>query len=399
MGLEEIATHKTRTVLTMLSIAGGVATFIVLFSLIEGNSQKAHSWLIESGGLEKMTVKDRWISKEERLSGRANRSRGRTVADAEALRAKLLLANEISPETGEETTVKRGGKEADEINVAGVLHEILVMNRYEMARGRFLCDLDQRRSASVCVIGTAVVEKLFPGEDPLGKSVTVRGRPYQVVGVLKHYSRMYGSYNAFKWKNEVCFLPLSTVLHRQRGNDRLDWLNVRIQHTERMAWVLDQARNMLLWRHGVEDFKFDTSENWAENLRKQDVMYTVILAIVGAVCLLSGGVGIMNIMLAMVQERTREIGVRRALGARRDDIMGQFVLETVVLAVLGGLSGLVLGVFFSWALSFLPQQVSILRVAPCAIAFVAAVLVCLVFGLFPAWRASQLDPIEALRYE
>jgi len=185
----------------------------------------------------------------------------------------------------------------------------------------------------------------------MGQSITIHGRPYKIVGVLKHYARMYGSYNAMKWKNEICFLPLRTVLRRQRGNDGLDWLNIRVKATARMPWILDQARNVLLWRHGVEDFKFRTNEEWAENQRKQEVMFTFILAAIGAVCLLSGGVGIMNIMLATVQERTREIGVRRALGAKRSDIMSQFLLETLVLAVLGGLSGVFLGVFFSWGLS------------------------------------------------
>ncbi len=398
MGLEEIATHRMRTLLTMLGIVFGVATFIAQFSIMEGNSERQRSQLRENGGVEKVVMLPRELPKDERLGLRINRSKGRTVGDAEKLKESLTLASVISPETGEMIPVKRGSKETT-VNVQGALYEILAMNHYELGRGRFLCDLDQQRAASVCVVGTDIVEKLFPGEDPMGKSVTIHGRPYQVVGVMKHYAHMYGTYNALRWKNEVCYLPLTTVLRRQRGDDHLTWLNVRVTHPDRMPWVLDQARNLMLWRHGVEDFKFDTNEEWAEVLRKRRIMDTFTLAVIGGICLVSGGVGIMNIMLATVKERTREIGVRRALGARRQDIMAQFLLETLVLAVLGGICGVGLGILSSWGLSHLPEQSAILRTGPVLTAFGIAVVVCLLFGLFPAWSASKLDPIEALRYD
>ncbi len=398
MGMEEMVTHRLRTVLTMLGIVFGVATFIALFSLLEGSFAEQEGWLKENGGLEKAALQDYALEKKDKVQARPNRSRGRTLKDAEALALKAGLVDEVSPETDQNLPLKHGGEEVW-VRVLGGREPLLRIYQYEVARGRFISDLDQKGFHSVCVLGSQPAKELFGNEDPLGKTVIIQGHPVEVVGLLKHYAKMYGEWNAFEWKNKICIMPLTAFMRRQAGSDKLASLNLRIKNTASIPWALDQARNLLLRRHGVEDFKFETNQGWADNLEKQQIMFGVILGIIGGICMLSGGVGIMNIMLATVKERTREIGVRRALGARRKDILVQFLLETLVLSVVGGLSGVALGTGLAALLSLLPQQVAVISFWPSAVAFVSAVLVSLFFGLYPAIRASKLDPIEALRYE
>lgn len=396
ISLREMASHRLRTSLTVMGVVLGVTTFVTLFSLLEGDLEKSRMWLSESGGLEKVSLWGQPLKKEERLKLRPNRSRGITLGDYQTLQRRLDLVTEVAPSVNGKGSVKRGGKETWP-NIFGATDAVLGLDRYEVARGRFICDLDQARYRMVCVLGSKPAQDLFGNEDPLGKTVIIEGLPLIVVGVLKKHSLMYGSWNAFEWKNEICYVPLTTYLARGRGNDNLDNLNLRILRTDRMAWAIDQARNLLLWRHGVEDFKIQTQQEWAENSRKQEIMITVILGIIAGICLLSGGVGIMNIMLASIKERTREIGVRRALGARRNDILIQFVLEALALGILGGIVGVLGGVALVGLLTLLPEQHPIMRFTPVALAFLSAILICLSFGLYPAWRASRLDPIEALR--
>ncbi len=396
ISLREMASHRLRTSLTVMGVVLGVATFVTLFSLLEGDLEKSRMWLSESGGLEKVSIWGQGLKKEERLKMRPNRSRGITLGDYRALQRSLDLVTAVAPGVNGKGAVKRAGKES-EPNIHGVTDAVLGLDRYEVARGRFICDLDQIHHRMVCVLGSKPVEELFGNEDPLGKTVTIEGLPLIVVGVLKKHSLMYGKWNAFEWKNEICYVPLTTYLARGRGNDRIDYLSLRVLRTERMAWALDQARNLLLWRHGVEDFKIQTQQEWAENSRKQEIMITVILGIIAGICLLSGGVGIMNIMLASIKERTREIGVRRALGARRGDILTQFILEALALGIMGGLVGVLAGAGLVGLLTLLPEQAAVMHFKPVAFAFLSAVLICLSFGIYPAWRASRLDPIEALR--
>lgn len=400
MGLEEISAHRLRTVLTMLGIIFGVATFIALFSMLEGAIERDQMWLREEGGVELVSLVDHSPTKEQRLLARQGSSQGRTMGDARLLARAASLVAAVSPESETWSRLKRGSRETRQaIRLCGATAMALDIQNYQLEKGRFLCDLDQQYYRRVCVLGAKPAEELFGTENPIGGQVLVRGMPLEVVGVLKNKERMFGTWNALEMKNRVCFLPIATVLKRVQGHDRLPELHLRISPAEWIPWAVDQSRNLLKRSHGLEDFKFETREEWAANLERGKKIFSTVLGIIGGICLLSGGIGIMNVMLATVAQRTREIGIRRALGARRRDILAQFLIETLVLAVCGGLLGVALGVGMALALSLLPDQMAILRLGPILVAFMSALIVSLGFGLVPALNAAKLDPMEALRHD
>jgi putative ABC transport system permease protein len=412
-GLSDMFSHKLRTFLTMLGVILGVATYIVLFALLKGAMAKEKTWLNEMGGLERVEVKDResWDVKGKKARWR---HAGRTLGDARAIARQTELVRAVAPEAQIWAQLKAGGDDAW-VQVRGGTPGSLEANRYEVDRGRFFLPLDQREYRKVCVLGTKTAEQLFGHKDPLGKRVLVlrtnwdegggaepkdkSGIPFTVVGLLKHYEVMEGQRNVIDWKNEAVFIPLATMLKRFKGNENLDNLFVILRDGDRITEGLDRLGNLLRVRHGIDDFNFTTHEEWASNMRRSDQMWQVVLVILGLICLVTGGIGIMNIMLASVNERTREIGIRRALGARRRDILWQFFLETLLISVCGGLLGVGLGVGLGLGFSLLPEQSVLITFPTVAVAFSCSVLVGLFFGIVPARRAAQLNPVEALRYE
>jgi putative ABC transport system permease protein len=413
LGFSEMWSHKLRTLLTMLGVILGVATYIVLFALLKGAMAKEKVWLNEMGGIERVEVHDRenWDIKGKKAQWKHE---GRTLEDAKALGSQTDLVKSVAPEAQMECQIKFGEKDAW-TPVRGVLAASLEANRYELARGRFFVSSDQSGYRKVCVLGTKTANQLFGSQDPMGKRILLlrtswdegdneskhdkSGVPFEVVGVLKHYEQMMGKRNVLEWKNEAVFIPLSTLLKRFKGTPKLDNLYVILKDGHTMTQALDRMGNLMRLRHGLDDFRFTTHEEWAGDMQRSDEMWGVVLVVLGLICLVTGGVGIMNIMLASVNERTREIGIRRALGARRRDILLQFFLESMLLSSCGGLLGVGVGVVLGWGFSKLPEQNVLITMPTVLLAFSSSVMVGLFFGIVPARRAAQLNPVEALRYE
>jgi len=399
MGLFEILTHKLRSFLTMLGVILGVASLITLFALIEGGKQETLTWMKAAGGLEKVVIQDQSTDKKDLKRSRYNRSSGRTLGDAQAIAAKCSLVAAVSPEIDQWYQIKYRGKERGS-RVQGVTPGVLQSNNYEVARGRFFSAEDQRECREVCVLGTKIVDELFGKEEPLGKTVLFNDHPVEVIGVLKKYELMSGKENAMDWKNDICFVPINSLIKRVQGTEKLTWLNLKITETDHMTEALDQVKSLLLKRHGVEDFKFQTHEEWMTRVNQTILMWDIVLGSIGGICLLTGGIGIMNIMLASVNERTREIGIRRALGARRRDILFQFMIETLMLAVSGGALGILAGIGMAEGAAWgYPDLRPAIQTSPIVLAFSFSLVVGLFFGIYPALQASKLDPVEALRYE
>jgi len=305
--------------------------------------------------------------------------------------------------------------------------------RLEVDRGQFISDIHVRQRANVCVLAAETAEQFFPVESPLGKVIRVRELPYVVIGVMKHRSPMAGiggSLSAQDFASDV-YIPLETFW--QRIGDRvyfrgagtrtaekveLSQITFQVASVEDVQPTADAVERTMAKLHREEDYAVIVPLELLEQARTTRLMFMVFMGLIATVTLVVGGIGIMNIMLATITERTREIGIRRALGARRSHITGQFLTETVVLSVVGGITGILGGLTCPWmmgrlrdfleeaipaAMHNLPQSVQNVepQIVPWSIplAFGISVAVGVIFGLYPAMRAARMDPIEALRHQ
>lgn len=402
-GLREIWSHKLRSALTMVCILLGVGSVVLTVGFVNGLFANWNRWLAESGGLEKITVMDQ-PAPESQQAIKA-RSPGRTMADVRAIRDGSRHAKLISPEMDLDSRFQHG-KVTHRARAQGVTPAIFAINRTEVEFGRPITDLDVQRAASVVVLGSTIAKKLFkPGEEPVGGTVRINGLLCEVVGVVKRYSF---NDNPDDWnpmeglKNNIAFLPITTMQRKLVGDIPLTWLNVQVRDVNHLHEAVEEVENIVRASHrGIEDFRIRTSEEDLQELQSMQQNFMVVGTTIGAVTLIIGGIGIMNLMLASINERVREIGIRKALGAWDEDVFLQFMAESVALSLVGGAIGVAAGCGLIEIMRNIPgfmvkPEISLGAVA---VGFSFSVLTGVLSGIYPAVLASRLDPIEALRYE
>ncbi len=404
MALDSIRAHKLRSALTVLGIVIGVAVVIVIASLLTGVRQSIINYVEEYGTNNIYAFHLTTGPQLGHTSAEERRRKPLTEADTEAVRRGVPAAEEVANVllvAWWDSTISYRGTNYRRGNLQGVSASYAQTVNLSVGQGRFITDSDDENRRNVMVIGTNVAEALFPGQpDVVGTEVKLGGRPFEIIGVLeKRKNAIFGENE----EDSAVFIPFRTGRQVSPGSE---WMLIIIRaRSGQLREALDQTEEVLRRQRGVKfdkpnDFDLGTADKMVQQFDSITAMIGLIAIAISSVGLMVGGIGVMNIMLVSVTERTQEIGVRKALGARRRDIVRQFLYEAMTLTFLGGVIGVVLAVAVSklvaWAFPTLPAQVPLWAVVT---GLVVSVAVGLLFGVWPARKASRLDPIECLRYE
>ncbi len=403
IGLRSVMVHKLRSLLTTLGIIFGVAAVIAMLSIGEG-AKRAAVEQIKLLGTNNVRVKHRPLTGEMAEQAEAKLSPGLNYFDALYLRSNLDGMTAVAPMRFVEAAVLLGAREATARVIAtNELYE--TVTNFHPQMGRFLTALDVADAKRVCVIGAEVRKQLFGYRDPLGHRLKIEDTWFTVVGVMESKDLLDKKASVIKLRNinQDVYIPISTGLKRFTDPDRpefIDEIAIRVHDEGRVFSVSNVVKRMLQRMHNqVEDFEIIIpSELLAQSQRTQRV-FNIVMGSIAAISLIVGGIGIMNIMLASVTERTKEIGVRRALGATQEDILGQFLNETVLISVTGGLIGIILGAIMAKVITWYAGWDTVISLFSVVISFGISGMVGIIFGIYPARKAAQMDPIAALRFE
>jgi putative ABC transport system permease protein len=389
--------NKLRTALTMLGIIIGVGAVIAMVGI--GNGAKAQVQArIAALGQNVIMVFSGSVNRGGVFTGFGGAGT-LTVEDALAMGKDVPGVTGVSPEVRSGAQIMAGNNNW-QTSVMGESVDYLTIRQWDIADGVMFTDSDVRSAAKVCILGKTTADKLFPDDDPVGKTIRIKNVPMKVLGVLKAKgASMMGSD-----QDDTVIVPYTTGMKRFAGVTMLRSINVQAASAEQMAEVQNAIAELLRQRHRIQpgrddDFMMRNQQEIAEAMSATTEVMTALLAAIASVSLLVGGIGIMNIMLVSVTERTREIGIRMAVGARGRDILLQFLIEAVALSSTGGLLGIGMGIGGARLITMIKQWPTLISPDSVIIAFAFSAAVGVFFGFYPARKASQLDPIDALRYE
>ncbi len=417
LGIKTLMLHKLRSALTMLGIIFGVCSVIAMLAIGEGASYAAQEAIkkLGSNNIILRSVKPSEDAKQAGLGRGMSLDYGLTYQDGARLQSTIPGVVRVMPVRIIRETV-RFARNSAPCQVLGTLPIYVEMVGLDIARGRFLTHADEINQNNVCVLTASLAKRLFPYQDALEQAVKIDAFYYRVIGLVREQNLPEQRTQAGKMEGEPLdnnvYIPLSTsrsrfgevLIRRSAGSMEVEkvelhQLTVQMQDLASVETADPQIRSLLNRFHPKVDYEIVVPLQLLRQAEQTKRIFNIVLGSIAAISLLVGGIGIMNIMLATVTERTREIGVRRALGAKKRDIISQFLVETVVLSVGGGLIGVVVGVVTPFIVSRLTSMPTIVTVWSVLLAFGISGAVGIVFGLYPARAAAELDPIEALRHE
>ena len=396
--------HKFRSFLTMLGIIFGVASVIAMLSIGEGAKRQAIA-KYQDLGVNNIIVREKEMSNEELEAVRAKFSQGLTQVDADVISEIVPGVEKVAPQAEKKTEVKYSDLSAKS-TLIGITPEFIQILNYQTSKGDFINNDHFKRKLKVCVLGAGITRTLFKNEDPIGKMVKIDDQWLEVVGEMKSkalFTETVGELASRDLNNDV-YIPLTTFHKRFEPDNGLEspikQITIKVKNSGQLVETADLVRSILNRHHfNNDDFSIVIPYELLKQEEKERRIYNFLLGAIAAISLIVGGIGIMNIMLATVMERTREIGIRRAIGARKADIMSQFVTEAVAISITGGIIGVILGVSLSLIISLFTDVSTFIRLYSVFIAFGFSVIVGISFGYLPAKSAANLKPIESIRYE
>lgn len=396
-GLRSLIANKVRTALSMLGILIGVGAVVAMMALGRG-AQEEIKRQMSFLGTNIITLSPGALRTAGVAQTGTTRIRIR-ADDAAAIKENVAGVKEVAPIISGRTRVSYGNKNWD-TTLFGSTPANARMRASEPVVGRFLTEDENQRRALVTVLGQTIVRELFGNENPIGQMVKINRVNAQVIGVLPEKGA-----SGFRDLDDTIVVPVNTAMRRLLGRDYVDWIDVEAESAEMVEPVKESVKNFMLSRHrvplsqGDDAFNVRSLNEIQAATEESSRTMTMLLASIAAISLLVGGIGIMNIMLVSVTERTREIGLRKAIGARSGDIMMQFLIETVVVSIAGGIAGILFGWMVTEILGYVADWKAVISSGAVALAFSFSATIGLIFGIYPARRAAALNPIEALRYE
>lgn len=396
MAWASLIANKMRSILTMLGIIIGVAAVIALVSIGNGVKQDIQNSISSLGSNLLMVMPGAPRTPGVRPS--AGSMKSLKVSDYEAI-SKLDGVKAASPMTNGSYVVIYQNKNWTTF-VSGVSYNYLDVNNWSMKSGRFLSEKNVQNRERVAVVGKTVVKNLFGDEDPVGAEIRVKNIPFRIIGVLNSK----GSGAMGNDQDDMVIIPYTTAMERVEGVDYLRMIYVTGKDENGIDRLQSDIENLLRVRHGIkdtnlDDFNIQNMNSIMETMEETTGTLTLFLGAVAAISLVVGGIGIMNIMLVSVTERTREIGVRKALGATYSVIVTQFLIEAVVISLMGGIIGIILGIGSSKLIGMASGMSTVISVPTIVMSFAFSMAIGLIFGIYPARKAAKLNPIDALHYE
>jgi len=403
IGMQGLRSHLLRTFLSMLGIIFGVGAVIAMLSIGEGAKQQALEQ-IQLMGMRNIIVQDVPYIDETQQERRDNKSQGLTWADARAVRELNPIVTTTVPMRELSLSVRYGSQQS-KVAVVGTTPEYSQVMNYDTTDGTFLNYDDVMNERRVCTLGHELNRELFFFQNAVGEQIKISDQWYTVIGVMadKPVSASRESNIAASDMNHNVYIPITTMLKRytRRVNEsEINRFIAQVTSVERIQEAANILNSTIQRRHNkVDDFRITVPEALLRQSQQTQRIFNIVMGAIAGISLLVGGIGIMNIMLASILERTREIGIRRATGATRRDILGQFLTEAILLSFVCGIIGIVMGFVLTRVIAFYADWRTIVSWEAILLAFTVSVGVGIIFGVYPARRAARMDPIDALRYE
>jgi putative ABC transport system permease protein len=403
IGIKSILVHKLRSLLTTMGVIFGVAAVVSMLSIGEG-AKRAAIEQIKLLGTNNIRVNQLKLTGEQAEEADKKFSKGLSYFDGQLIRANLPNLTGVTPLKFVEIEVMRGNKEASG-RVVGTDASYEWVTNFHTREGRFISPLDVEDAKRVCVIGTEIRDELFGYRNPIGRRIKIGESWFTVVGVMESKTLKEDKASIIKLRNinKDIYIPITTALKRFTDGDSpaaLEEIAIQVKDENQVVMTSEIVKRILDRAHnGVNDYEIIIPAELLAQSQKTQRVFNIVMGSIAAISLLVGGIGIMNIMLASVTERTKEIGIRRALGATERDILGQFLHETVLVSATGGLIGVVLGAIMAKSINLFAGWDTVISLYSVVISFGISALVGIVFGIYPARQAAKMNPIAALRFE
>ena len=399
LGIIDMLHNIGRTLITMLGIILGTMSIIAVLAIVNGGREQSLKWLEERGGVLKLSIHPKRSFDLEKREEVAQKKL--TLKDMRLIRQYFPELKYFSPRISKWMRLKYK-ENINSCRLSGIYPEYQNTENFFVDKGRFISEFDIQEASKVVVLGTKTKEELFFTEPALGKSITIGNTNFTIIGIMEKKEMFISGWdhNALEWMNRCAYIPLTTLVRKLYGEEPLNSIDFQVASAELVKPTQERLSKFLLaLRDGKEIFDVRTNSDRLVDIEKQSNQSQLIFLLIGGISLIVGGIVITNVILASVKERLKEIGVRMAVGAKRKDILVQFLVQTIMVSFIGGLIGIIFGLLLLNTLGSFLKSPTATNLEMIIIALILSIGVGLIAGIFPAINASRSNPIKILRYE